>query len=700
MRYYVPYIPAILLATALLFLQVNMNLALPDYLSRIINVGIQQGGLESPVPEQLSAETKKTMELFIPLDSLYTQSEETGTYILRENAGETINSDQDLRKNLLTAMILSRAEMPQGTMPSLKTLTSMPKEQRSGITEQIKEQFSKRFDDKMLEQMAIQAEKKEYESLGMDAESIQSQFILKTGGIMLIIALISAAATILVGFLAARVSAGVGKNLRNDLFTRIESFSNAEFDHFSTASLITRNSNDVMQIQRVSFMLIRMVLYAPIMGIGAIIRAFTKAPAMGWIIALAVIVLMGLVVSVMAVALPKFKAIQGLVDKINKVAREQLTGLLVVRAFNRQDFEKERFDEANKDLTKVNLFVNRVMVTLMPFITLIMNILSLAIIWIGAKQVAQSSLQVGDMMAFLQYAMQVVVSFLMLSMAFIFIPRASVSAGRIDEVLKTGSTIITPPSPEAFTKEVEGKVEFRNVSFKYPSADDYALKDISFTAEPGKTTAIIGSTGSGKTTLTNLIPRFYDATEGEILLDGKNIKKIALSDLRKEIGYVPQKSILFAGTIESNLTYGTEGVKRDKLEKIAEISQSREFIDKKEGTYASPVSQAGSNVSGGQKQRLAIARALVYGSPVMIFDDSFSALDFKTDARLRSELEQNFGFTNRIIVAQRVSTIMQAEQILVLDKGNLVGKGTHRELMDSCPTYREIVLSQLSIKEV
>ncbi|MBB6480045.1 ABC transporter transmembrane domain-containing protein [Spirochaeta isovalerica] len=706
LRYYAPYIPAIVLAVALLFLQVNMDLALPDYMSKIVNVGLQQGGIESPVPLRISPET--TERLLFLLDKpeaekftgFYSMSGKEAASVLPEGKEEELISDNDFRSDLIISFILATSDNPQDASLSPQKLVSMPEEQRSAAIREIKEQLRRRFDPAMLEQMALRAVKKENESMGIDSAAVQSRYILETGGFMLILALISAAATITVGFLAARVSAGVGRTLRSDLFRKIEGFSNAEFDHFSTASLITRNTNDVVQIQRVTFMIMRMMLMAPIMATGAVIRAFTKAPSMGWIIALAVLVLLGIVSVVMSIALPKFKAIQGLVDKINKVAREQLTGLLVVRAFNRQSFEKDRFDKANRELTDVNLFVNRLMVTLMPFITLIMNVLSLTIIWVGAHKVAESSLQVGDMMAFLQYAMQIVMSFLMLSMAFIFIPRASVSAGRIDEVLKTEGSIKNPSRPESFADRVRGKISFKNVSFRYPGAEDYALKNISFTAEPGQTTAIIGSTGSGKSSLINLIPRFYDVSEGEVLMDGKDVRKITLSALRKQIGYVPQKSVLFAGTIESNLSYGSEGVDQEKLEKAARISQSSEFIGRKEEGFDSQVSQGGANVSGGQKQRISIARALIKDCPVLIFDDSFSALDFKTDARLRGELEREYGDTTRIIVAQRVSTIMQAEQILVLDDGKLVGKGRHSELMDNCPVYREIVLSQLSIKEV
>jgi len=661
-----------------------MDLALPDYLSKIVNVGLQQGGIESSIPGFLQSQTRENLELLLDpqhmnkFDSAYERSESAGgIYTLTEKGSDLFESDTEFREDFIYSFI---------------TLAN--------TTGSEKEEIAASVVGNMKTQMGIQAVKNEYERLGIDGEKIQSSYIFRTGGFMLLITIISAIATIIVGFIAARVAAGVARNLRLDLFTKVESFSNAEFDHFSTASLITRNTNDITQIQSVSFMLIRMVLFAPIMGIGGVIRAFGKAPSMAWIIALAVLVLMGLVAVVMSIALPKFKAIQGLIDRVNKVAREQLTGLLVVRAFNRQEFEKERFDDANKELTKVNLFVTRVMVLLMPVIMLIMNVLSLAIIWFGAEQIAASTMQVGDMMAFLQYAMQIVMAFLMLSMAFIFIPRASVSADRISEVLRTEGSIKNPDSPVNLPEDTRGLVEFKNVSFKYPGADDLALNNISFKAFPGQTTAIIGSTGSGKSSLINLIPRFYDAQNGQILIDGKNIQDVEIHDLRTKIGYVPQKSILFSGTIESNLKYGTDELSDEQLKKAAETSRSMDFISGREDGFSSAISQSGANVSGGQKQRLSIARALTQDYPILIFDDSFSALDYKTDAELRRELEKEFKDTTRIIVAQRVSTIMQAQQILVLDEGALVGMGTHRELMEKCETYREIVLSQLSIKEV
>ncbi|MDA3809467.1 MAG: ABC transporter ATP-binding protein [Spirochaetaceae bacterium] len=710
-RYYIPYLGAIFLAIALLFLQVNMDLALPDYLSKIVNIGLQQNGIDSSIPKTLSSGTKNLLEVFLA-DSETEKFESAYTlYTLNETGRDLFENDAsfkvDFLNSFLTVIFIEARQNGEpflgnekmGPLPDLEKLNQLPAEQRLETLENIKEKLSGSLDVKIKNQIGIQAVRYEYQLQGINQEKIQSSFILKTGGIMLLITIISAIATIIVGFIAARVSAGVARTLRLNLFKKIESFSSAEFDHFSTASLITRNTNDITQIQTVSFMIIRMVLFAPIMAIGGVIRAYNKAPSLAWIIALAVLVLMGLVAVNMSIALPKFKAIQGLIDKVNKVAREQLTGLLVVRAFNRQDFEKDRFDIANSDLTKINLFVTRVMVLLMPVIMLIMNVLSLAIIWFGAKQIAASTMQVGDMMAFLQYAMQIVMAFLMLSMSFIFIPRASVSADRISEVLKTEGSVKNFQSPAILPENTKGLIEFKNVSFKYPGADDMALKEISFFAVPGETTAIIGSTGSGKSSLINLIPRFYDVLAGEILIDGYNIKDLDIHDLRSNIGYVPQKSILFAGTIESNLSYGTEGLSREQISKAVEISQARDFIDGRAEGYNSAISQSGANVSGGQKQRLSIARALVHNYPILIFDDSFSALDYKTDADLRKDLEREFTHTTRIIVAQRVSTIMQAQQILVLDEGRLVGRGRHKQLMDTCETYREIVLSQLSVKE-
>ena len=524
-------------------------------------------------------------------------------------------------------------------------------------------------------------------------------FIIKTGFTMLGVSLLSASFTIIVSFLASRVAAGMCRTIRNDLFTNIESFSNAEFDRFSTSSLITRTTNDITQIQTLIVMIIRMIFDAPIMAIGGFVHALANSKSMSWIIALAIICLLGLIFTVFTIAMPKFKAIQNLIDKLNLVVRENLDGILVVRAFNTQDFEEDRFDKANKDLTNTNLFVNRVMVSMMPLMTLIMNLITVLIVWVGANQVSAFKMDVGEMMAYMQYVMQIIFAFLMLSMMFIMIPRASVSGDRIAEVLEAVSSIKNNEIASKL-KKCTGLIEFNNVSFKYPGGDEDVLHNISFTARPGETTAFIGSTGSGKSSIVNLIPRFYDVTSGEILLDGIDIRNIDLHDLRNNIGYVPQKGVLFSGTIKSNISYADKNANEEDILRAATIAQSMEFIDSKPEKFDTGIAQGGNNVSGGQKQRLSIARALLKKPQISIFDDSFSALDFKTDAALRKALKEETGGSTMLLVAQRISTIMNAEQIIVLDNGYIVGKGTHESLMQSCEVYKEIALSQLSKEEL
>lgn len=524
-------------------------------------------------------------------------------------------------------------------------------------------------------------------------------FIIKTGFTMLGVSLLSASFTIIVSFLASRVAAGMCRTIRNDLFTNIESFSNAEFDRFSTSSLITRTTNDITQIQTLIVMIIRMIFYAPIMAIGGFVHALANSKSMSWIIALAIICLLGLIFTVFTIAMPKFKAIQNLIDKLNLVVRENLDGILVVRAFNTQDFEEDRFDKANKDLTNTNLFVNRVMVSMMPLMTLIMNLITVLIVWVGANQVSAFKMDVGEMMAYMQYVMQIIFAFLMLSMMFIMIPRASVSGDRIAEVLEAVSSIKNNEIASKL-KKCTGLIEFNNVSFKYPGGDEDVLHNISFTARPGETTAFIGSTGSGKSSIVNLIPRFYDVTSGEILLDGIDIRNIDLHDLRNNIGYVPQKGVLFSGTIKSNISYADKNANEEDILRAATIAQSMEFIDSKPEKFDTGIAQGGNNVSGGQKQRLSIARALLKKPQISIFDDSFSALDFKTDAALRKALKEETGGSTMLLVAQRISTIMNAEQIIVLDNGHIAGKGTHENLMKTCNIYREIALSQLSQEEL
>lgn len=527
-----------------------------------------------------------------------------------------------------------------------------------------------------------------------------SDYIIQTGVVMLLVALASAICTVAVGYFAAKIAAGIAKNLRMDVFKKVQALSNNEFDKFSAASLITRTTNDVTQIQTLMGIMIRMIFYAPIMGIGGVIKALSENVSMSWIIVVAVIVLLGIIMIMFSVAIPKFQSIQKLIDRLNLVTRENLTGMLVIRAFSTEKFEEKRFDKANLDLTETNLFVNRIMSFMMPAMMLIMNLVTVLIVWIGAKQISAFKMEVGDMMAFMQYAMQIIMSFVMLSIMFIMIPRASVSANRIADVLEIEPTIYEPHNPKLFNDTFKGTIEFRNVSFRYPGAEEDVLHNISFTASPAQTTAFIGSTGSGKSTLINLVPRFYDVSKGQILIDGMDIREVKTHDLRDKIGYVPQKSILFSGTIESNLYYADKNASKDDLKIAADIAQASEFISSKPEGFETEISQGGTNVSGGQKQRLSIARALVKKAPIYIFDDSFSALDFKTDSALRSALKSETGNSTLLLVAQRISTIMQAEQIIVLDEGRIVGIGTHKELMKKCDIYKEIALSQLSKEEL
>lgn len=734
--YLKPYTIFILVAIALLFVQALTELALPDYMSRIVNVGIQQGGIEDAIPQAISQETFNHVSLFMSRENkeaileyyeLITQdSASYQEYLERYPAletepvyvlvNDTIENNEELKLTFGKALMAyagvksggaegnenfsppSGFTIPEGADP-FKIMQLIPENMRL----QMLSEMDKMVDvlgESMIKQSAVLVVKEEYQKLGMDIETLQSRYVVRTGLMMVLMALLSTAATIMVAFIASKIAASVARNLRKDVFTKIENFSNVEFAKFSTASLITRTTNDITQIQLVIVMIIRMVFYAPIMGVGGVIRALEKSVSMSWIIGLAVIVLLGMIGIVFAIVLPKFKKIQKLIDRLNLVTRENLSGLMVVRAFNTQKFEEKRFHEANEDVTKTNLFVNRVMVSMMPVMMLVMNGIVLLIVWVGAKQISESTLQVGDMMAYIQYAMQIIMSFLMLTMIFIFIPRASVSANRIHEVLKVDPEITDPDNPKQFPKDFKGEVEFRNVCYRFPGAEENILNHISFTAKPGETTAIIGSTGSGKSTLLNMIPRFYDVCGGQILLDGIDIREVKQHDLRDHIGYVPQKGILFSGTIESNLKYADDDATLEDIQKAAEIAQATEFIETKEEKYQTPISQGGINVSGGQKQRLSIARALLKRPEIFLFDDSFSALDFKTDAALRRKLKQETGESTMIIVGQRIATIKNAEQILVLDEGKLVGKGRHDELMKTCQTYQEIARSQLSEEEL
>ena len=740
LKYLKPYIGLILLAVVLLFIQAQSELALPDYMSKIINTGIQKNGIESAVPSAIrQSQMDKVLALMSDTDqvsvlaayqlvdknsanyqavlSQYPTLADQAVYVLKTTDTAALTQLEPLMaKGLLTVSGIEAAiadpakaqQFAQGGMDFSKLpagvdvfsyVKQLPAAVKSQITTKIDETFAS-MTESMLLQSAIPVVKTEYNALGMDTTAIQTGYILRVGGLMLLVTLLFTICTIAVGFISARVAAGLARDLRQALFTKVESFSKVEFDRFSTASLITRSTNDVTQVQMLVIMALRMIFYAPIIGVGAIIRAVNQSVSMSWLIGLAVVILLGLIITVFSIALPKFKIIQSLIDRLNLVVRENLSGMMVIRAFNNQQFEENRFDKANKDLTSTSLFVNRIMVVMMPLMMLLMSSLTLAIIWVGAHQVAESTLQVGSMMAFIQYAMQVVMSFLMMSIMFIMVPRASVSAGRIADVLEVSPVIVDPRQPKALAKPVKGQVEFEHVSFRYPGAEEDVLHDINFTAQPGQITAIIGSTGSGKSTLVNLIPRFYDVTEGAIRLDGIDIRELNQKDLREQIGYIPQKGLLFTGTIESNLRYADEGASEETLAQAARVAQASEFIETMPDGMRSEISQGGSNVSGGQKQRLAIARALVKKPPVYIFDDSFSALDFKTDLALRKALKDTTGDSTILIVAQRIATIKNADQIVVLDEGKVVGTGVHHELMESCETYREIALSQLSKEEL
>ncbi|MGA9397838.1 MAG: ABC transporter ATP-binding protein [Anaerolineaceae bacterium] len=740
-KYLKPYTLLILIAVALLFVQANADLALPDYMSKIVNNGIQQGGIENAVPEAIrqskmdrlflfmsSAEQSVVKADYVLVDENSPDFVETikkyptvasePIYVLKSvDKAEIARLNPILGKSLIIVsgieqsladpvkakamgqtLGLDLSKLPVG-VDVFSMLQKLPPATLTKITDAIDQKFAT-LGESMIIQMSVSAVKAEYIALDMETGQVQTNYILHTGLLMLLVTLLSGACTIAVGFLSARTAAGLSRDLRRNVFQRVESFSSTEFDKFSTASLITRSTNDITQIQMVVLLIMRMVIYAPIIGVGGVIRALSKTTSMWWIIALAVVVLLGLILTVFSIALPRFKIIQSLIDRLNLVTRENLSGMMVIRAFNMQEFEEKRFDKANVDLTSVNLFINRVMVVMMPVIMLLMNALTVLIIWVGAHEVAQSQMQVGDMIAFMQYAIQIVFAFLMLSMMFIMLPRAAVSADRVADVLETEPLIKDPEKPRKFPSPFKGTIEFHDVDFRYPGAEEDILHDISFTAKPGQTTAFIGTTGSGKSTIVNLIPRFYEVTSGAITLDGIDIREVTQHDLREKIGYIPQKGNLFSGTIESNLLYADENAGDEDLKLAADISQSSEFIAEKPEGMQSEISQGGMNVSGGQKQRLSIARALVKKAPIYIFDDSFSALDFKTDAALRKALKQHTGASTLLIVTQRIATIKNAEQIIVLDDGMVVGKGTHKELMKSCEVYQDIALSQLSQEEL
>ena len=730
-KYLKPFIFPLIIAILLLFTQAVCDLNLPNYMSDIVNVGIQANGIEHATPEAISENGMELIKCFATddekkiLEDNYTKIQageenyledypevaNTNIYVL--NSEENIESlDRIFQINTRTFInVMSYMSEQSGSSDitisdntqidfskmyeMLPMLQNLPEEQVKSARES-----AETTDETMLSQVAVVFTELFYEELGMDITKIQTSYIVNTGAKMLGMTLIVAAAAFLVSLIATRVAAKVGQNLRSDLFKKVQSFSDTEFEKFSTSSLITRTTNDVTQIQNLIIMGIRLVFLAPVMGIGAIIMIINRNASMTWILALACVLIILLILAIFALAMPRFKKIQKLIDKLNLVSRENLSGVMVSRAFRTQEFEEERFDKVNTELTKVNLFVNRTMAIMMPAMTFIMNSIMLIIVWVGAEQIAESNLQIGDMMAFMQYSMQVIMSFLMMSMMFIMFPRASVSGNRISEVLHTEPSIKDPENAKEFDKNKIGYVEFKDVSFKYEGADEYVLEDISFVAKPGETTAFIGSTGSGKSTLIKLVPRFNDVTTGEVLVNGVNVKDVEISKLQEQIGYVPQKGTLLSGTIESNIKYGNPEATDEFMKECADIAQATEFIKTKEDKYQSEISQNAKNVSGGQKQRLSIARAIAKKAPIYIFDDSFSALDFKTDAKLRQAIKQKMSKATILIVAQRVSTIMNAEQIIVLEQGKVVGKGTHKELLKNCPTYYEIASSQLTKEEL
>ncbi len=733
----------ILLIVMLLVVQAMCDLSLPDFTAKIVDIGIQKGGIEDAVPTYIRQSEMEKLFLFMKEDdqqtikSAYTlldkdslsekefdrlrrkvpAIETQAVYELKKitkDERETLNGLFGLPMLIISAfsgesgaseemLQMFAADMPAGSIQNgqdmLALFTMMPTEARLAMADSIQDKLSA-LPDSILTSRAAAYLKEEYRAAGIDVDGLQNQYVLLAGAKMLGLALLSMAVTILVSFMAARVAAALGQELRGRVFRKVVGFSHTEFDHFSTASLITRSTNDIQQIQMLFVMLLRIVFYAPIMGVGGVIKVMNTNSSMAWIIGVAVLAIIAIVLVLFAVAMPKFNLMQKLVDKLNLVTREILTGLPVIRAFSTEKHEEERFDKANRNLTRTNLFVNRVMSCMMPVMMLVMNGITLLIVWNGGHGIQNGTMQVGDMMAFIQYTMQIVMSFLMICMMSIMWPRASVSAKRIEEVIQTEAVIRDPDAPASFKEDRKGVVEFRDVSFRYPGADENVLSHISFTAKPGETTAFIGSTGSGKSTLINLIPRFYDVSEGAIEVNGVDVRQVALHDLRARIGYVPQKGMLFSGTIESNLKYGGETVTDDDMVQAAQIAQAEDFISQKPDTYGSEISQGGTNVSGGQKQRLSIARAIAIHPDVYIFDDSFSALDYKTDVALRRALRDQTRNSTVLIVAQRISTILHADQILVLDEGRIVGRGTHKELMESCEEYRQIAESQLSKEEL
>lgn len=726
-----PYAPRVLLILCVLIVQAYCDLSLPTYTSNIVNVGIQQSGIDEEIPENISEEEMNRLLLFVSEDDrqdiqdAYEKSSESfdydGEVLTLKDSVKSDNEKLDaLTEEMKLPMMLTagfengsdttkqmegqlKEQMSQ--VPGIEKMSvfdifgMMDDTQRAAIVDKITEQMDK-MPDSILDQAAISYVKSTYEQIGLDTGHMSTVYILKTGAKMLGLAALGMAASILACLMASRVGAKVGRGLRRDTFRKVIGFSNAEFDKFSTASLITRSTNDIQQIQLLTVMILRMVLYAPIMAIGGILKVSKTNVNMFWIIGLAVLLIVMVVAVLFIVVMPKFKIVQNMVDKLNLVSREILTGLPVIRAFHTEKHEEERFDKANKDLTKLNLFVNRAMTFMMPTMMLVMNGITVLIVWAGGHSINDGAMQVGDMMAFIQYAMQIIMSFLMICMISVMLPRAAVSAERVDKVLKSETKIHDPKEPKTLPENGKGEVSFEHVSFHYPGAEEDVLHDITFTAKPGETTAFIGSTGCGKSTLVNLIPRFYDVTEGKITIDGQDVRDLTQHELREKLGYVPQKGVLFSGNIASNIMFGNPAGSEQEMTEAAQIAQAVEFIDTKPERYKSPISQGGANVSGGQKQRLSIARAIAKHPDIYIFDDSFSALDYKTDTVLRSALKEKTTDSVVLIVAQRISTILHAEQIIVLDDGKIVGKGTHEELLKTCDAYYQIAASQLSESEL
>lgn len=698
-----PYWKSVIIILALLAVQAFCDLAMPQYTSDIIDTGIQNGGIAYSVPQSVTQTDFEEAELFMTDEQavLWKKSydlEEDGIYRLNISKKKDITAVQ----NELLVPILINYQLKDDERVQFIQAAKAGLAGKDAVI-QMQDKASQMIDSmgaSLVSSMGVAYAKQCDANAGMDMNKIQLNYLLAAGGKMVGLALIMAAATVLVGLAASRVAAGVGMTLRGNLFKKVVGFSNTEMDKFSTASLITRCTNDVQQIQMVTVIMLRIVAYAPIIGIGGIIKVLNTGSHMEWVIGLAVLLIMGFVLVLTSIAMPKFKLMQKLVDKVNLVSREILTGLSVIRAFGREDEEEKRFDAANTELTKTNLFTNRVMTFMMPGMMFIMYVITVLIVWVSAHHIDAGTMQVGTMTAFMTYAMQIVMAFLMLTMLSIMLPRAAVAADRIDEVMKTASSVENPDNPVHVEDKAEGKVRFNHVNFRYPNAEDCVLENIDFEALPGQTTAIIGSTGCGKSTLVNLIPRLYDVTEGSITIDGTDIRDMSLEDLRGMIGFVPQKAVLFSGTIASNIKFGNSDASDDDMKQCAQIAQATEFIEEKDDTYNSRIAQGGSNVSGGQKQRLSIARAIAKHPKIFVFDDSFSALDLKTDAALRKALGENVCDSTMIIVAQRVSTILHAEQIIVLDEGRIAGIGTHGQLLENCEVYKEIAMSQLSEEEL